>query len=168
MADRRQITGIVLIVLGLLFVFGRGINVSDFAWPLFVIIPGLILLTMAFMGRKDAAGLTVPGSIVTTIGLILLVLNLTDYWQAWSYCWALIVAAAGFGNFLNGALTKSPHKEREGLKATYVGLALFAGFGSFFEFILWGGIGSLWRWVLPLGLIAAGVYLLLRRDQMRT
>lgn len=168
MADRRQVTGIVLIVLGLLFVFGRGVDVGDIAWPLFVIIPGLILLGIAFMGKSDSAGLAVPGSIVTTIGLILLVLNLTDYWQAWSYCWALIAAAAGLGNFIHGALTKNSYKEREGLKAAYVGLALFAGFGAFFEFFIWGGIGSLMRWLLPLALVVAGVFLLMRRDQTRS
>lgn len=167
MADRRQITGIVLIVLGLLFVFGGGINIGEVAWPLFVIIPGLVLLTIAFMGKREAAGLAIPGSIVTTIGLILLVLNITDYWQAWSYCWALIVAGAGFGNFIHGALTKNPDKERDGLKAVYTGLVMFAAFGAFFEFIIWGSIGPLLRWVLPLALVAAGVYLLLRNQQSR-
>lgn len=165
MQDRKQVIGVVLVVLGLVFLLGRGFDFGAMAWPLFVLVPGLILLAVAFMGKRESAGLAIPGSIVTTIGLILLALNLTDYWQAWAYCWALIAAAAGLGNFIHGALTQDPIKERDGLKAAYFGLALFAGFGAFFEFFIWGGMSLVMRWLLPLALVAAGVFLLLRRDQ---
>lgn len=168
MQDRKQVLGIVLIVLGLLFLLGRGLDFGALAWPLFVLVPGLILLGTAFMGRRDVAGLAIPGSIVTTIGLILLVLNLTDYWQAWAYCWALIAAGAGLGTFIHGALTNDPVKERDGLRAAYVGLALFAGFGAFFEFFIWGGASLIIRWLLPLALVGGGVFLLLRREGTRS
>jgi len=165
---RKQVIGIALIVLGLLFLLGRGFDLGGVGWPLFVLVPGLILLAVAFMGKGDSARLAVPGSIVTTIGLILLVLNLTDYWEAWAYCWTLIVVAAGLGNFLHGALTRDTMKERDGLQAAYLGLALFAGFGAFFEFFIFGGAGMVTRWLLPLVLVAAGVFLLIRREQPRS
>lgn len=164
MRDRNQVIGIVLVVLGAVFLLGRGIDFGAMAWPLFVLVPGLIMLGVAFLGKRESAGLAIPGTIVTTIGLILLVLNLTEYWQAWAYCWTLIVAAAGLGNFFHGAITRDAIKERDGLKAAYFGLALFAGFGAFFEFFIWGGMSLVMRWILPLALVAAGVFLLMRRD----
>ncbi len=164
MRDRDKVVGIALIVLGALFLLGRGMDFGQFGWPLFVLIPGLILLGSAFVGRREAAGLAVPGAIVTTIGLILFVLNGTDRWEAWAYCWALIVAGAGAGNFIFGALTRDTARERDGLRTVYIGLLLFAVFGVFFEFLIFGGFGGLGRWLIPLVLIGAGVYLLFFRD----
>src|SRR5690606_28804871 len=168
MRDRKQLIGIVLVVLGLVFLLGRGLDLGAFAWPFFVLVPGLILLAIAFMGQRDSAGLAIPGAIVTTIGLILLVRDLTDYWQAWAYSWAFGAAAAGLGNFIHGALTRDAIKERDGLRAAYYGLALFAGFGAFFEFFIWGGPSLVVRWLLPLALVGAGVYLILRREQTQS
>lgn len=165
MRDRKQVIGIALVVLGLLFLLGRGLDFGAMAWPFFVLIPGVIMLAVAFLGDRSSAALAIPGSIVTTIGLILFVLNLTDYWQAWAYCWALVAVGAGLGNFIHGALTRDPQKERDGLRAAYVGLILFAAFGAFFEFFIWGGASLVMRWLIPLALIAVGVYLILRREQ---
>ena len=165
MKQRDMGIGIGLVLLGLVFLIGPALNLQAFGWPFFVIIPGIILLFIAFTSRMGNGSLAVPGSIVTTIGLILLVLNLTDYWQAWAYCWALIAVGAGLGNFIHGALTRDPQKEREGLRAAYVGLILFAAFGAFFEFFIWGGASLVMRWLIPLALVAVGVYLILRREQ---
>lgn len=164
MRDRDKTLGIALIVLGGLFLLGRVVNVGAFAWPFFVIVPGLVLLGAAFFGRRELASLAVPGSIVTTIGLILLVLNAIDRWDAWAYSWALIVAGAGVGTLVHGALEDNAAREREGLRTVYTGLTLFAVFGVVFEFFIFGGLGSAMRWLLPLLLIAVGVYLLFFRD----
>ncbi len=164
MRDRDKIIGIALIVLGALFLIGRGVDFGRFGWPIFVLLPGIILLASAFMGRREAAGLAVPGAIVTTIGLIMFVLNGTDRWEAMSYCWALIVAGAGAGNFIFGALTQDHARERDGLRTVYIGLLLFAVFGVFFEFIIFDGFGGVGRWLIPLVLIGAGVYMLFFRD----
>src|SRR5690606_13373187 len=53
--------------------------------------------------------------------------------------------------------------ERDGLRTVYVGLTLFAVFGDFFEFIIFGGFSGVLRWLLPLVLIGFGVYLLFFR-----
>ncbi len=166
MSNRNQIAGVVLVVIGLLFLFGRGLSGLDFgqfAWPFFVLIPGLLMLGTAFVGSRKNAHLAIPGSIITTIGLILLVFNITGYWQAWAYAWALIPAAVGAGNLIFGALTNDSLREQDGMRAIYVGLTMFAVFGAFFEFLIWGGLGGTLRWLLPLLLIGAGAYLLLRK-----
>lgn len=168
MSNRNQIAGIVLVVVGLLFLLGRGFGAVDFgqiAWPFFVLIPGLLLLGSAFLGARRNAPMAVPGSILTTIGLILLVMNITGYWQAWAYAWALVSVGVGVGNLIYGALSENPAREQDGMRTIYVGLVMFAVFGVFFEFLIWGGLGGSLRWLLPLLLIGGGVFLLLRKDQ---
>lgn len=165
MRDRDKTLGIALIVLGGLFLLWQLAGRGSFPWPLFVILPGLLLLGSAFLGRRETAGLAVPGAIVTTVGLVLLVLEAANRMDAWAYSWALVVAGAGAGTFIFGALTDDHAREREGLRVVYVGLTLFAAFGVLFEFIIWGGLGGVMRWLLPLLLIGFGVYLMFFRDQ---
>src|SRR5260370_12383814 len=61
--------GIVLVVVGLfaLGVVVFGIDLTQYGWPLFVIIPGLTLLVVGFIG--GGVGASVPGGIVTMFGL---------------------------------------------------------------------------------------------------
>lgn len=170
MRNRNQVIGIVLIVLGVLVLFGRMAGVGSYGWPLFVLVPGIALLVWAFLGGESTTALAIPGSIVTTIGLILLVQSLGNYYQSWSYAWGLIVSGVGFGIFLQGALTADHEREREGMRVVTVGLALFAAFGAFFEFFIFDNWASSWvgRWLLPLALIAAGLVLWARRGSDRT
>jgi uncharacterized membrane protein len=163
--NRNALVGALLVVVGLVFMFGQSLDIGSVAWPLFVIVPGLVMLGAAFIGRREAAQLAIPGTIVTTIGLILFTLAATEYWQAWAYCWTLIIVAAGVGNFLYGALTNDHRREKDGLQSAYIGLGMFAAFGAFFEFLIWGGLAGVLRWVLPLALIAGGAYLLLKREE---
>lgn len=165
MRNRNQVVGIALIVVGLLVLFGRMASLGGAGWPLIVVLPGLALLAWALLGSREAAPLAIPGSIVTTIGLILFVQNLTDYFQSWSYAWGLIVSGVGFGVFLHGALINDPKREREGMQVVTIGLALFAAFGAFFEFFIFDNWAGSWvgRWLLPLALIAAGLLLWARR-----
>jgi protein-S-isoprenylcysteine O-methyltransferase Ste14 len=65
---RANPAGVLLVVLGLFFLVAQFVNVDwgSLAWPFFVIVPGALLLAAALMGGKSAAGLTIPGSIVTS------------------------------------------------------------------------------------------------------
>ena len=159
---RETMIGLILIALGALFLLGRVVDTGRFAWPLFVLVPGVALLAWAFVGRRDAAGLAVPGSIVTMVGLILFIQNLTNTFETWSYAWALVVASVGVGTWLYGVLSEHPARQRDGIRTATIGLALFAGFGIFFQFIIFGDFLGTWlgQWLLPLALIAAGAYLL--------
>jgi hypothetical protein len=163
--DRQRTIGIALVALGALFLLARFSDLGAFLWPLFVIAPGAALLVWAFVGGKDAAGLAVPGSIVSTVGLILLIQTLTGRFDTWAYAWGLIVASVGVGTWLYGTLADKEKEVREGWRTATTGLVLFAAFGVFFEFVigLGGGRGWLGSWVVPLLLIGAGVFLLWRR-----
>lgn len=170
MRDRNQIIGIVLIVLGILVLLARTADVGWLGWPLFVLLPGLALLAWAFLGGERATALAIPGSIVSTVGLILYVQNIGDYFQSWSYAWGLVVSGVGAGVFLHGALHDDRARERAGLRLVTIGLVLFAAFGAFFEFFVFGDWAGTWvgRWLVPLALIAAGLVLWARRGGGRT
>lgn len=161
--ESNRLAGIVLVTAGVLVLLFGNVGIG-LLWPIFVLVPGLIMLGAAFVGRRRNAALAVPGTIVTVIGLILFVLSLTGYWQAWSYAWALIIAAAGFGTFLHGALENNAAREKDGMQAVVVGLTVFAIAGGIFEFFIFGDLGGALKWIVPLALVAAGAVMLLRRD----
>lgn len=155
-------TGFLLVALGLLFLLGQITGGLD--WPLFVLAPGVILLAVAMLGPRAAAGLVVPGSIVTMVGLILLVQEATGRFETWSYAWGLVMAAVGIGVFLHASIEDRPGRQREGVRLATLGLTMFAAFGVFFEFLIFesaatGPAG----WILPLLLILGGAWMLARR-----
>jgi hypothetical protein len=162
-----MVIGILLIVAGLLAFVGRYFILPDMdtLWPLIVVGVGVAFFVPIFLGNKSSAGLAIPGSILVTIGVILFVMNSTDSWEAWSYCWALIICAVGAGIWLNGFTTEQPEVQERGLKVLRTGLILFIVFGVIMEFIFslsgeahWGGI-LLWSALLML----VGAYLLVTR-----
>ncbi len=157
------LTGLLLIGLGALFLAGRFIE--GFGWPLFVIVPGVVLLVWAFVGGKDAASMAIPGSIVTTVGLILYLQSATSAFSSWAYAWGLVIASEGAGSYLAGMLRDEPAQRQSGLRTLSTGLALFAAFGFFFEVFIFGRLRGtfLAQWGVPLALILAGAYLLYRR-----
>ena len=67
-----QWLGIALLVLGALLLLGRvidfDVNFGRFAWPLFILVPGALLLAIGITGPRSSTGLTVPGSVLTAIG----------------------------------------------------------------------------------------------------
>ncbi len=167
------VIGILLIVIGLLSFFGRYFILPDMdtLWPLIVIGVGIAFFIPIFLGNKASAGLAIPGSILVTIGVILYIMNRTDSWEAWSYCWALIVCAVGAGIWIKGYTIEQPEEQKKGLKVLRTGLILFLIFGVLMEFVFalsgeahWGGI-LLWSILLML----VGAYLLITRLlRMRT
>lgn len=163
--DRQRGIGIVLIALGAIFLLGRFVDLGAALWPFFVMAPGIALLVWAFVGGKGSAGLAVPGSIATVVGLILFAQNVTGRFDTWAYAWGLIVAAVGVGTWLHGTLSDREKEAQDGIRTFTIGLALFAAFGVFFEFVI--GFGGRPGWfgssVVPLLLIVAGVALLWRR-----
>lgn len=168
MKQRDMGIGIGLVALGLIFLIGPWLNLEAFGWPFFVIIPGAILLLLAFTSRVGNGGLAVPGSIVTVTGLILLVLNITGHMEAWAYAWTLVMAAAGLGTYLYGVISDSESLRRTGSRGAVLGLVLFAIFGLVFELFIFGSFGSVLRWLIPVALIAVGGLLLYNGTRTKT
>jgi len=168
------VVGMVLVGLGSLFLVAQlfDINVIHFTWPFFIIVPGLLFFVGMMLGGKGAGGLAIPGSIVTSVGLILLYQNTFHHWQSWAYAWALIFpTSVGFGLMVMGAWSEQQGPYRAGRRMAGWGLAIFLAGAVFFEFVLnISGLGYslVGKVAAPLLLIGVGVYLILRRTILAT
>jgi len=160
------VLGALLIALGVVFLAGQywNLDLGQYGWPIYVIGPGLALVLLG-LTQRDGRGLTIFGSMVTIVGLILLYQNLTNYWESWAYAWTLIApGGSGVGMLLYGARAGNGGMMRAGLWQIVTALGLFAAGFLFFEGLL--GISGrrfpLPDWVLPLAVILIGLLLLFR------
>jgi hypothetical protein len=162
------VAGSILILMGLLALLGqlfRGFDFWGTLWPFVVIGVGLLFFVGMLLGGKSVAGLAVPGSIITMIGLMLLVQNLTGYWESWSYSWTVILIAVGLGIFIMGLYSGNEGPRRAGLRLMKTGLILLIVFGAIFELIFSAGQPFGLRQILfPAALILVGIYLIVDRS----
>jgi hypothetical protein len=172
MISRRSNTGglvggSILIGLGALFLLAQffGFAAWAYVWPLAIVGLGLLFFIGMLAGGKTAGGLAVPGTILSSIGLVLLFQNITGHWETWSYGWTIIVLAVGVGLFIAGAWSGNLDQRHSGLRVAEIGFVLFVLFGAFFELVLGGFGGSrLQQAAFPVLLILIGLYLVLRRS----
>jgi hypothetical protein len=134
------ILGALLLAVGVLALAGRGLGINAFevGWPLFVIVPGLLLLALATgIGGPAGAVLAAPAGIVTMTGIVLAIQAATGLWATWAYAWALVApGGVGVGLLAYGIVTGQRELIRAGLPLLGVGLGLFLAFGIFFEGVL--------------------------------
>jgi hypothetical protein len=159
---RGIVLGIVLIGLGLLFLVERlvGVDLADAGWPLFVIVPGVVLFGWGVtMPGREGLGLAVAGGITTVVGLILAVQNATGLWATWAYAWALVgPGGSGLGTAGYGLVRRDSSLVTNGLRSIAAGVGLFLAFGLFFEGLIGlSGRPFLTTEVGPYVLIAAGL-----------
>jgi len=161
--------GIVLVVVGLfaLAVVLFGVDLTQYGWPLFVIIPGLTLLVVGFLG--GGAGASVPGGIVTMLGLVLAYQSSTGDWASWAFAWALIApGGVGLGLYLQALRDRDPVGLRRGRTLMFVGALIFMiGFVLFESILGISGMdyGVFGKAALPALLIVIGIILLVRSIQ---
>lgn len=138
------LSGAVLILLGILFLIGRFVStlfhfdVAHYAWPFFIIIPGLLLFLSSFM-FEQRAGITVAmlGAMVMAAGSILFIQNVFDLYASWAYAWALIAPTSiGLAKLIYGALRGMGDEVRSGLRLSGIGFAMFVIGGFFFELVI--------------------------------
>jgi hypothetical protein len=172
MSSRRNtgslVGGSLLIIFGLLALLGKlfqNFNFWNTFWPFIIIGVGLLFFVGMFAGGKSVSGLAIPGSIITTIGLMLFYQNITNHWESWSYGWTVILMAVGAGIFIMGAWGQNESQRAAGLRVLRIGLILFIIFGAFFELIFTAGMPfGLRSIVFPAALILLGLYLILARS----
>jgi hypothetical protein len=166
-----QVLGILLVVAGVLFLIGQmfGFNFWNVSWPLFIIVPGVLLGLLGLSAKASGTPLTIVGTIVTLVGLVLLYQTLTNHFESWAYMWALVApGGVGLGMWLHGTWTKDEKLTTDGRNVLLVGLALTAIGWIFFELVI--GIGgfvdpTISRLAGPALLIVIGGYLLWRRNR---
>ena len=161
-----MVLGAILIALGLVFFAGQQLNIdlADAAWPFYVVAPGLALMAFG-LTQARGSGLTIAGSMLAMIGLVLLYQNATDHWESWAYAWALVApGGSGIGMLLYGTRTGDARMARDGFFTILTAIGLFAAGLVFFEGII--GISGdrlpLPQWALPAAIMVIGLLLLLR------
>jgi hypothetical protein len=160
--------GILLLAWGVIFLVEQFLGTSfwSYFWPFFVILTGAAFFVCMRAGGQRLSGLAIPGSVISMIGLILLVQNTFHQWQTWSYAWSLIVVSVGIGLVIhsNYGGIAGRGARRAGLYLVRLGLILFLAFGIFFEllfFLLGEHHASAIFW--SVALIAVGVYIIFAR-----
>lgn len=159
--------GSILIIFGMLALFGKIFQNFDFwgtFWPFFIIGIGLLFFVGMFAGGRSVSGLAIPGSIISTIGLMLFYQNITDHWESWSYGWTVILMSVGLGIFIMGTWGQNVTQRAAGLRVLRIGAIMFIIFGAFFELIFTSGMPfGLRSIIFPISLILLGLYLVLSR-----
>jgi hypothetical protein len=156
------VVGIILIVFGLMALAGQFLRFInwEFLWPFVIIGFGTLFFVAMFAGGRQAAAFAIPGSIIGGIGLVLLINNITDHWEAMSYFWTLVIMFVGMGIYIMGWYGGDENQKRSGWGVMKVGIILFLIFGTFFEMIF----SSFNNLIFPILLIVLGVYLILSRS----
>ena len=158
--------GAILVIVGAILLAGQAfdIGIGDLGWPLIIVAIGVALLLIGLVVVNES-GMVVGGTVVTTVGLVLLYQNQTGHWESWPYAWALVgPAASGLGLALWGIRSRDRQDVRNGTWGMLGGLAFFAIGFLFFEGII--GISGerppLPEWALPALVIGIGVVILAR------
>jgi hypothetical protein len=164
--------GVLLIALGILFLASQlfGFNlfrVFSVAWPVYILVPGILLMLVGYTSGKSGIPITSLGSVVTMTGLIFVYQTVFNAFETWAYAWTLYPAAVGATMLLHHYRYNAPDTADAGLRLVSISVVLFVIFWTFFELII-GLRGPrndlLSKLVGPALLIGVGAYLL--RDQL--
>jgi hypothetical protein len=159
--------GVLLIVSGAVFFVSQvvGFDLGRFAWPFFIIVPGLAAFGFGLAaGGGTGERITPLGSAVTMVGLILLYQNAADHFESWAYAWALVFpTAVGLGQMAYGSIKGRQELVATGRRLALIGIVLFLVGAFFFELAVGiSGFGfGLDRFGWPLLLVILGMLLLL-------
>ncbi len=147
-----------------MLVFGIGIN------GLMPLLAGVALFAVVKRGGREVSGLTIPATMATVLGLILMVQGLTP-WGSWLYSWPLLFPGAfGMGLAVHGQLNRKRGTEQVGEEMAKVGVGIFLVGALFFEVIvgLGGWVAGMLAWLLmPLLALGGVIYLLTRSRRAR-
>lgn len=151
----------VVLLLSNLFNF----HLINVLWPGFVITPGLMLLWPAYSSTsqrpKTLSFLAVPGAMMIITGILLFIMNLTNHFEAWAYSWPLVLGSVAWALMYMKRFEPQHRVHHTGYNFMRLMVLLAMGFAVFFELIVFGSFNPL----LPLGIIAFGVYLLIKERQ---
>ncbi len=149
----------------LLFAAIFGIDLIEFLWPGFIIGPGLLLMWPAYHSTVDRQSnlsfLAIPGAMILTSGILMMAMNVTDHFEAWAYSWPLVIASIPAAVMYITRFDDNEALHERAVKFIRVMFLLFIGLAFFFEIIAFGNFNP----VMSLGLIALGVYMLVRNNR---
>jgi hypothetical protein len=161
-----SVLGVALVILGAGWFLLRALQIdpfgaiSDAGWPYFVIIPGVVLLLASLVPTPPrGVGFAIAGSIVSTVGIVLLYQEATSNWTSWAYAWALVgPGAAGLGMVVYGLIFRQRDLLAAGARLIAIAAAIFAVGYWYFETVFTTGrapieLGEWW----PLVFVGIGL-----------
>jgi protein-S-isoprenylcysteine O-methyltransferase Ste14 len=160
------VLGAILIAVGILFFVGQQVDLDwgGEVWPFYIVGVGVVLAAFG-LASVTGSGLTVAGSIVAMVGLILFYQEWADHYESWAYAWPLVApGGSGVGMVLHGTRFANGKMVRDGMWQIVVALGILAVGFVFFEGLI-GLSGDRWNlpgWAAPALLIGFGVLVLLR------
>lgn len=161
MAKNNYSLGLLLIVIAVVLLLGK-LGVFSFLgsllWPLFVLIPGVIL-HMLYFGRVLPAGVLVPGGILVTYSLMFFYCNVFG-WGSMSYLWPGFIFGVAVGLY---ELSLYDSQNSRGAFTGALVLAIISGVMFTFTFLFTVGI-----YFFAFVLIAAGVFMMMKRRNPRS
>jgi len=162
------ILGASLLIIGVLLLLGQFLRIplADYLWPFIFIIPGVILFISAVNMQSGGSGLAIAGGILTALGGLFLFQSITGFWASWAYAWSLVAPTSiGLSQWIFGSIKKNDSLVTSGQQLMRVGLTIFAIGFTFFEIILsisGFGLEQFGLPVIPIALIAIGIFILIR------
>lgn len=159
--------GIVLVAFGVLALIAQ--TLPDFHfwnifWPFIIVAFGAMFFVIMYSSDKSTAPLAIPGSIFTGVGLMMVIQNITNHWESWSYGWTVILMSVGVGIYLMGHRADNEQQKAAGQRVINIGLVMFIVFGAFFEMIF--NNAPIAQYFFPLALIGLGGYMIVRRSAL--
>jgi hypothetical protein len=160
------VLGAILIAVGILFFIAQVVDIDwgGEIWPFYIVGAGLVLLAFG-LAQPGGSGLTVAGSIVSVVGLLLFYQEWTNHYESWAYAWALVApGGSGLGMLLHGTRHGNRKMARDGFWQILTALGIFVVGFVFFEGVI-GLSGDRWNlpeWLLPAIIIGLGVVVLFR------
>lgn len=149
--------GVIILLAGVVILLGKlGIVqfIGGFLWPVFVLVPG-ILLHMLYFGRVLPSGVLIPAGILTAYSVLFFYCNLFG-WDSMAYLWPLFILGIAVG------LYEFYFFDRYNPKGALVAAIVLAVIsGVFFGFTLLFTAGV---YLIAVGLIVAGIVMIYRRS----
>ncbi len=164
-SDPENWLGLALIGIGALILLSNLVSIpfGRYLWPLWIITPGLLLLWPAARmrpgQREPLAVLAVPGAVILSVGLLLLVMNLFNYFEMWAYAWPLPLIGALWGVDYKNRFQEDAAGRQSRRQAMRAMFWIFLIFAIAFELLVFHPILGAW-W--PLLLVVLGLYLVAR------
>ncbi|MFC5703625.1 hypothetical protein ACFPVX_20255 [Cohnella faecalis] len=151
--------GVLVLVAGLVILLGK-LGVFAFIgtvfWPLFILIPG-VLLHVLYFGRIVPSAVLIPAGILTIVSIVLLICNWFG-WEAMRYLWPLFPFAIAVGLYEYYIFGYSRSRTIWTISVVLGGLS-----------ILLFALTLLWTWgiyLFAVVLIGVGAWLVLRRPKI--
>ncbi|GGG10442.1 hypothetical protein [Paenibacillus abyssi] len=98
MSKNQYSVGILMLIAGIVILLGK-LGVFSFIgsifWPLFVLVPG-ILLHVLYFGRILPAAVLIPGGMLSTYALVFLYCNVFG-WSSMHYLWPMFIFGVAVG-----------------------------------------------------------------------